>query len=97
MELAASLAGVGLTGGAGCPCVKIRINEDEIMATVHGGDMTIGAQRKAVYRLVRRTGLPCEIKHHMTVARADLATSGRVLKRVITWTCEGIAAPRTAE
>ena len=48
-ELASTLSGLKLTRGSACPCVwRDRIKGKDIVATVHGDDITIGGQRSAV-------------------------------------------------
>ena len=52
-ELASILGGLGLTRGSACPCVwRGRIKGEDIVATVHGDDITIGGQRTAVESLI---------------------------------------------
>ena len=52
-ELASTLSGLGLTRSA-CTCVwRGRIKGEDIVATVHGDDITIGGQRSAVESLIK--------------------------------------------
>ena len=52
-ELASTLSGLGLTRGSACPCVwRGLIKREDVVATVHDYDITIGGQRTAVEFLV---------------------------------------------
>ena len=62
-ELASTLSGLGLTRGSACPCVwRGRIKGEDIVATVHGDDITIGGQRSAVESLIKMISKKYEIK-----------------------------------
>ena len=90
-ELASTLSGLGLTRGSACPCVwRGRIKEEDIVATVHGDDITIGGQRSAVEFLVKMISKKYEIKKQVLGGDPDLEKSGRILNRVIEWDRDGI-------
>ena len=53
-ELASTLSGRGLTRRSACPCVwRGRMKGEDVVATVHGDDITIGGQRTAVEFLIK--------------------------------------------
>ena len=53
-ELASTLSSLKLTRGSECTCVwRGRIKGEDIVATVHGDDITIGGQRSAVEFLIK--------------------------------------------
>ena len=71
--------GLGLTRGSACLCVwRGRIKGEDIVAIVHGDDITIGGQRSAVESLIKM------------ISKTDLEKSGRILNRVIEWDRDGI-------
>ena len=83
-ELALTLSGLGLTRGSACPCVwRGRIKEEDVVATVHGDDITIGEQRTAVECPVKMMSKKCEIRKQVLGGDLDLEKSGRILNRVI--------------
>ena len=48
-EVASTLSDLKLTRGSACPCVwRGCIKEEDIVATVHGDDITIGGEWSAV-------------------------------------------------
>ena len=62
-ELASTLTGFRLTRGSACPCVwRGRIKGEDVVATVHGDDITIGGQRTAVEFLAKMISKKYEIK-----------------------------------
>ena len=90
-ELASTLGDLGLMRGRACPCVwRGRIKGKDIVATVHGDDITIGGQRSAVESLVRMISAQYEIKKLVLGGDPDLEKSGRILNRVIEWERDGI-------
>ena len=90
-ELASTLSGLGLTRGSACPCVwRGRIKGEDIVATVHGDDTTIGGQRSAVESLIKMISKKYEIKKQVLGRDPDLEKSGRILDRVIEWDRDGI-------
>ena len=91
-ELASTLSGLGLTRGSACPCVwRGRIKGEDIVATVHGDDITIGGQRSAVEFLIKMISRKYEIKKQVLGGDPDFEKSGRKLNRVIEWDRDGIA------
>ena len=67
------------------------IKEEDIVATVHGDDITIGGERSAVEFLIRMTSKKYDIKKQVIGEDPDLEKSGRMLIRVIEWNLVGIA------
>ena len=54
-ELASTLSGLGLTRESVCPCAwRGRIKREDVVATVHGDDITIGGQRTAAEFFIKR-------------------------------------------
>ena len=89
-ELASTLGDLGLTRRRACPCVwRSCIKEKDIVATVHGDDITIGGQRSAVESLIRMSK-KYEIKKQVFGGDPDLEKSGGILNRVIEWERDGI-------
>ena len=90
-ELASTLSCLGLTRGSACPCVwRGRIKGEDIVATVHGDDITIGGERSAVESLIKMKNKNYEIKKQVIGGDPDLEKSGRILNRVIEWDRDGI-------
>ena len=90
-ELASTLGDLGLTRGRACPCVwRGRIKGEDIVATVHGDDVTIGGQRSAVEPLIKMISKKYEIKKQVLGGDPDLEKSGRILNRVTGWDRDGI-------
>ena len=90
-ELASTLSGFRLTRGSACPCVwRGRIKGEDVVATVHGDDITIGGQRTAVEFLAKMISKKYEIKKQVLGGDPDLEKSGRALNRVIEWNHDGI-------
>ena len=86
-ELASTLSSLGLTRGSACPCVwRGRIKGEDIVATVHGDDITIGGQGSAVESLIKMISKKYEIKKQVL----GVEKSGRILNRVIEWDHDGI-------
>ena len=55
-ELASTLSNLKLTRGSACPWEgNGRIKGEDIVATVHGDDITIGGERSAVKLLIKMT------------------------------------------
>ena len=63
---------------------------DEIVATVHGDDITICGGISAVEFLIRVMLKKYEIKKQVIGEDPDLEKSGRILNRVIEWNRDGI-------
>ena len=83
-ELASTLSGLGLTRGNACPCVwRGRIKGEDVVATVHDDDITIGGQRTAVESLIKMISKKYEIKKQVLAGDPDLEKSGRIFNRVI--------------
>ena len=62
-ELASTLCDLKLTRGVACPCVRRGHIEDEhVVATVHGDDTTDGGERSAVELLIGKISRKYEIK-----------------------------------
>ena len=90
-ELASTLSGLGLTRRSACPCVwRGRIKGEDIVATVHGDDITIGGQRSAVEPLIKMISKKYKIKKQVLGGDPDLEKSGRILNRVIEWDRDSI-------
>ena len=90
-ELVSTLTGLGLTRESACPCVwRGRIKREDVVATLHGDDMTIGGQRTAVEFLIKVISKKCEIRKQVLGRDPDLEKSGRILNRVIEWDRDGI-------
>ena len=66
------------------------IKEEDIIATVHGDDITIGGERSAVESLIRMISKQYEIKKQVIGEEPDHEKSGRILNRVIKWNHNGI-------
>ena len=90
-ELASTLSDLKLTRGSACPCAwRGCIKEEDIVATVHGDDITIGGERSAVELLIKMTSKRYEIKKQVIGEDPDIEKSGRILNRVIVWNRDGI-------
>ena len=90
-ELAPTLSNLKLTRGSACPCVwKGHIKGEDIVATVHGDDITIGWQRTAVEFIIKVTSKKYEIRKQVLGGDPDLERSGRILNRVVEWDRDGI-------
>ena len=72
-ELASTLSDLKLTRGIAC------IKEEDIVATVHGDDITIGGERSAVELLIKMTSKRYVIKKQVTGEDPDIEKSGRIL------------------
>ena len=57
--------------------------EEDIVATVRGDDITIGGEQSAVEFLIKIISKRYEIKKQLIWEDPDLETSGRILNRVI--------------
>ena len=80
-----------LTRGLACPCVRQGyIKGDHVVATVHGGGITIGGRRSAADFLIKMISRTHEIKKQVIGEDADLEKSGRILNRVVEWGRDGI-------
>ena len=85
---ASTLSDPKLTRGVACPCVwRGHIKGEHVVATVHGGDITIGGERSAVELLIRKMSRKYEIKKQMIGEGADF---DNLLNRVIVWGRDGI-------
>ena len=83
-ELASTLSGLGLTRGSACPCVwRGRAKREDVVATVHGDDITIGGQRTAVEFHTKMISKKYEIRKQVLREDPDFEKSGRILNRVI--------------
>ena len=83
-ELATTLSNLKLTRGSACSCVwRGHIKGEDIVATVHGDDITIGGERSAVDFLIRMISKKYEIMKQVIGEDPDLEKSGRILNRVI--------------
>ena len=90
-ELASTLSDLKLTRGIACPCVwRGCIKTEDIVATVHGDDITIGGERSTVEFLMKVISKRYETKKQVIGEDPDLEKSGRVLNRVIAWNRDGI-------
>ena len=90
-ELASTLSDLKLTKRSACPCVwEGHIKGEDIVATVHGDDITIGGERSAVQFLTKMISRKYEIKKQVIGRDPDLEKSGRILNRVIEWKRDGI-------
>ena len=90
-ELATTLSDLKLTRGSACSCVwRGYIKVKDIVATVHGDDITIDGGRSAVEFFIRRISKKYEIKKQAIGEDPDLEKSGRILNRVIEWNRDGI-------
>ena len=87
-ELAATLSSLKLTRGSACSCVWTDQGVD-IVATVHGDDITIGGERSAVEFLIRLISKKNEIKKQVIGEEPDLEKSGRILNRDTKWNRDG--------
>ena len=89
-ELVSTLSDLKLTRGIACPRVwQGCIKGEHIVATVHGGDITIGGERSAVDSLIQMISRTYEIKKQVIGEDADVEKSGRILNRVIEWSRDG--------
>ena len=90
-ELASTLSDVKLTRGSACPCVWKGCTKDEnIVATVHGDEITIGGERSTVECLIKMKSRKYEIKKQVIGEDPDLENSGEILNCVIEWSRDGI-------
>ena len=90
-ELTSTLSDLKLTRGIACPCVwRGYIKGEDIVATVHGDDITVGGERSAVELLIKMISKRYEIKKQVIGEDPDLEKSGRTLNRVIAWNRDGI-------
>ena len=63
---------------------------EDIVATVHGDDITVGGERSAAELLIQMISKSYEMKRQVIGEDPDLEKSGRILNRVITWNRDGI-------
>ena len=90
-ELASTLRDLKLTRRIACPCVwRGCMKGEDIVATVHVDDITVGGERSAVELLIKMISKRHEIKKHIIGEETDLKKSGRILNRVIAWNRDGI-------
>ena len=72
-EEASTLSDLKLTRGIACPCVwRGCIKEEDIVATVHGDDITVGGERSAVELLIKMISKRYEIKKQVIGEDPDL-------------------------
>ena len=91
-DLASTLSNLKLTGGSACPCVSEgRIKGEDVVATVHGDDITIGGERSAVELFIKMKSRKYAIKKQVIGEDPDFEKSGRILNRVIEWNRDGVA------
>ena len=91
LELASRFSCLRLTRGSACPCVwRGRIKGDDVVATVHGDDITVSGQWTTVEVLIKMISKKYEIMQQILGGDLDLEKSGRILNRVIEWDCDGI-------
>ena len=90
-ELAWTPSILGLARGSACPCVwRGRIKGEDVVATVHGDDITIGGQRTAEESLIKMLSKKYEIRKQVLGGDPDLEKSWRIVNRVIDWDRDGI-------
>ena len=90
-ELTSTVSDLTLTRGSACPCVWGGcIKGEDIVAIVHGDDITIGGQRSAVELLIRMISKRYEVKKQVIGEDPDFEKRGRRLNRVIAWNRDGI-------
>ena len=90
-QMATTLSSLKLTRGSACSCVwRGHIKGEDIVATVHGDDITIGGERSAVEFFTRMIPKKYEIKKQVIGENPDLENSGRILTCVIEWNRDGI-------
>ena len=71
--LASTLSDLKLTRVSACPCVwRICIKGEDVVATVHGDDITLGGERSAVELLIKITSRKYEIKKQVIGEDPDL-------------------------
>ena len=76
-ELTSTLSDLKLTRGIACPCVSRGcIKGEDIVATVHGDDITVGGERSAVELLIKMISKRYEIKKQVIGEDPDLEKSG---------------------
>ena len=71
-------------------CGEGRIKREDVVATVHGDDITIGGQRTAAEFLIKIISKKYEIKKQVLGGDPEFEMSGRILHRVIEWDRDGI-------
>ena len=87
---ATTLSSPELTRGARArACGEVTPRED-VVATVHGDDITIGGERSAVEFLIRMISKKYEIKKQVIGEDPHREKSGRILNRVTEWNRDGI-------
>ena len=70
-EQASTLSDLQLTRGSACPCVwKGHIKGEDIVATVHGDDVTFGGERWAVEFLIKMISRKYEVKKQVIGGRS---------------------------
>ena len=76
-ELASTLSDMKLTRGIACPCAwRGCIKGEDIVATVHGDNITVGGERSAVELLIKMISKRYEIKKQVIGEDPDLEKSG---------------------
>ena len=63
---------------------------EDVVATEHGDDITVGGERSAVELLMTMISRKYEIKKRVIGEDPDLEKSGRILHRLIEWDRHGI-------
>ena len=83
-ELATTLSSLKLTRGSACSCEwRGHIKGEDIVATAHGDDITIGGERSAVEFFVRLISNKYEKEKQVTGEDPDFEKGGRTLNRVV--------------
>ena len=73
---------------------------EDVVATEHGDDITVGGERSAVELLIKMISKRYDIKKQVIVEDPAHEKSGRILNRVIAWNRDGItieARPQTCQ
>ena len=68
------------------------IKGEDIVATVHGDDITVGGERSAVEQLIKIMSKRYDIKKQVIGEDPAHEKSGRILNRVIAWNRDGITS-----
>ena len=90
-EFTSTLSDLKLTRGIACSCVwRGHIKVKDIVATVHGDDITVHGEWSAVELLIKMKPKRYEIKKQVIGEDPDLEKSGRILNRVIARNHDGI-------
>ena len=98
-ELASTLSGLGLKRRSACPCVwRGRIKGEDVVATVHGDDITIGGQWTALEFFIKMISKKYEIRKQDGIAiEADLRHVREKMKGLELERANHSATPRAVE